>query len=311
MLKSAFGVFWGPRPELMRWAYTAIVRPAFIFGSFVWAKQSYTDKFKNTFRTLQRLATLTMSPVRKSTPSRGLEVITHLMPLELFMEGENIKALLRLEGRLACTWSGQGKSKTIRQTGHIKWANNLRNDLGITTAPRDTIPSEVSFKRNYKVEKISTSQGRNTHSKGLRVYTDGSKMEAPHTDTDLVLLGDKDDKDHDKMPTGAGFVILNKSPDLPIVPMNGIGMIDELSIEEEESQFTKEALLEGHTHLGKLATVFQAEITAITLACKAIGDMDLSLIQDGTDVNDITIYTDSQAAFFFLKASPLQGRLAR
>jgi retron-type reverse transcriptase len=40
MLKSAFGVFWGPRPELMRWAYTAIVRPAFTFGSFVWAKQS-------------------------------------------------------------------------------------------------------------------------------------------------------------------------------------------------------------------------------------------------------------------------------
>ena len=42
--KSAIGQLWGPKPSLMRWAYTGIVRPMLIYGNLIWATRQKNSK---------------------------------------------------------------------------------------------------------------------------------------------------------------------------------------------------------------------------------------------------------------------------
>ena len=45
-LKGSMGKLWGPNPYLTRWAYLCVVRPAFVFGHFVWGHKVNTKTLK-------------------------------------------------------------------------------------------------------------------------------------------------------------------------------------------------------------------------------------------------------------------------
>ncbi len=94
-MKSALGVTWGPKPHLMRWIYTGIVRPAITYGSIVWA---HALRFKHHRQKLKRINALLlrmMGPKRKSTPIAGMEMIAYTPPLDLYAMGEAVKGYIR------------------------------------------------------------------------------------------------------------------------------------------------------------------------------------------------------------------------
>jgi hypothetical protein len=74
------GKFWGPSPKLTHWVYTGIVRPAFTYGSFVWANKTTTNFFKDSAQKLQRLALISLAPIRLHSPTIGLEIVTNTPP---------------------------------------------------------------------------------------------------------------------------------------------------------------------------------------------------------------------------------------
>ena len=69
-----------------------------------------------------------MLPMRRSTPSNGLEVILDLPPLDLKVEERALKTMLRVLPVIPSKWDGLGRNKEI---GHLKWGANELKKMGI------------------------------------------------------------------------------------------------------------------------------------------------------------------------------------
>ena len=84
-IMNALNKTWGPKPTLVRWIFTAIVRPRISYACMIW---SHTINYKTKLRKLQqinRLVSMIMAPARRSTPTRALELINNLMPLDIYL----------------------------------------------------------------------------------------------------------------------------------------------------------------------------------------------------------------------------------
>jgi len=85
----------GPSPELMRWAYTAVVRPVLTYASVNWGHEIQNLTIRRKLQSLDRLAMLSFAKVHRSTPTQGLEIIYDITPLEIFIEYNAVKSYIR------------------------------------------------------------------------------------------------------------------------------------------------------------------------------------------------------------------------
>ena len=92
----AISIKFGPNPILMRRAYTTIVIPALSFGCHIFGDKCLQETTKKSLSTLNRLASLLIAPVAPSSPTKGLEVIYNLMPLEILMEKRASEIMARI-----------------------------------------------------------------------------------------------------------------------------------------------------------------------------------------------------------------------
>ena len=97
--RASLGKLWGPTPKMMLWLYKAVIRPMHSYGSILWTK-AVVKHLKPKLRTLQRLALLNLGHFRNGTPMAGLEVITDLMPIDLFIEKEALNTYCKLKPKL-------------------------------------------------------------------------------------------------------------------------------------------------------------------------------------------------------------------
>ena len=98
-LNSAVGKKWGFSPKVAHWVYTSMARPCVLYASFVWAF-NVNIHIRNLLNRLQRLALTLISPVVRSTPTKGMEILLNIMPLVLFAEKEALKMRLRLRSEV-------------------------------------------------------------------------------------------------------------------------------------------------------------------------------------------------------------------
>ena len=68
----------GPKPNMMKWAYTGIVRPTLSYAALVWAHEIGSKRIKDQLKRLDRLAMLAFAQTKPSTPTEGLSVIYDL-----------------------------------------------------------------------------------------------------------------------------------------------------------------------------------------------------------------------------------------
>ena len=104
ILSNVFRNSWGPNPKAARWAFTGIVRPALSYGSVVWANKAQSQHMKDKLKKLQRLALLSIAPVRKSTPTAALEILYDVVPLHLFVKEQALKTFVLLSKLRAATF---------------------------------------------------------------------------------------------------------------------------------------------------------------------------------------------------------------
>ena len=95
-LASIMRQHWGPWPKLMRWAFTSLVRPILDYAAFVWAHETDHEDKRNKLRKLNRLAISTCTHFPRSVPTRGAEMITDIMPLQLHLVKMAILTMARL-----------------------------------------------------------------------------------------------------------------------------------------------------------------------------------------------------------------------
>ena len=93
---------WGPSPKMLMWAYKSLVVPSLAYGALVWGHSPLNATTLKNHGQLNRLAAIMTSPVRKSTPTAGLE----LKSLDLVFR--DARLLDSLRGNPRTRWEGIG-----------------------------------------------------------------------------------------------------------------------------------------------------------------------------------------------------------
>ena len=126
-LRTATGVIWGPSPKVMVWVYRTIIIPALTYGSMVWGHTKFPLAIKNKLARLNRLASSSLAPIRRSTPTQGLQVILGLKPLEVIIQETGLSSYRRWNPILK--WPGKGRSDNA--VGHILAWVRMAEPIGL------------------------------------------------------------------------------------------------------------------------------------------------------------------------------------
>ena len=90
---------WGLSPQTTRWLYTAMVRPMMSYGALVWSAR-LSQAAKAELLKVQRLSLMMITGASRSTPTATLEVICHIMPLDLHLQKVASSTFLRIQNQL-------------------------------------------------------------------------------------------------------------------------------------------------------------------------------------------------------------------
>ena len=169
--------YWGPRPKLMRWAYTGIVRPVVSYAAMAWGHTSETDDIITPLRRLNRLALNTIVKVPRSTPTRTMELVLDVLPLHLFIFKEGLSTYLRIMKPSSLTWVGVYTNLTY-SIGHRRFWEYQAEDFGLRNSDGETdqcyVPSPT---RQFVLDTESfVDMASRQQQVECNVYTDGSKL---------------------------------------------------------------------------------------------------------------------------------------
>lgn len=180
----------GIKPELARWLFCGIIRPKIAYASMTWAHTVNTQKEKEIFEKINRLAMYTFNPVRKTIATNSLEVIYDIMPLDIHLKYTAICTHRRLQHTLTNLWTGTNPKGT--KVSHLQYWSNLINQFEIQYPDTDkcnlinwTKNFNINIPQDHKTDSFKNSLIQSQYT----VYTDGSKT---------------------KTGTGAGYVIYLK-----------------------------------------------------------------------------------------------------
>ena len=142
-LTTALGVLWGPRPELMDWAFKAVVVPALTYASLVWGHVDLAP-FLDKLKKVNRLAMVRLAPMRAKTPTASLELLTDNPGLDLEIKRRGILAYNRIIRDVNRKWDGLG---TRGRKGHLRTWGDFISKEGIRLSPEDRTVKFYNWKR--------------------------------------------------------------------------------------------------------------------------------------------------------------------
>ena len=162
-LANSMGKVWGLSPKWMRWAYTGIVRPALTYGAVVWANGCLVNykqpdgtpatRMKKTlqrqFERVNRLALLQLGHFRRSTPTGGLEVVSYVMPLDIYIMETALLAFLRT--RATRDWWEWLEMNRPPAKSHQKVYLDLLTAMSLDQLPIDKVPDTRLTQTGYQV----------------------------------------------------------------------------------------------------------------------------------------------------------------
>ena len=219
-LASITSAYWGPKPKLMRWAYTGIVRPTFSYAALSWGLAVEAEDLEKVCRRLNRLAMNTMVKVPRSTPTRALEIILDIHPLHLHVMKEGLSTYIRLKPAIRLLWSGVYTNLT-HSVSHLRYWDWVAEDQGVYSYGEEVDDCCVMRPTNhFTLDTSSFVDMENSQQKlDCNVYTDGSKM------NDLV---------------GAGVYILRKEE---VLATHKVRLPDECTVYQAELMAIKQAAI--------------------------------------------------------------------
>jgi len=114
-----------------------------------------------------------IAPVWRSSPTRGLEIIYDLPPIDLVIRETALNTHLRIRKDMKITWDGLGRTT---KKGHIRMWDDSLAELGLTVgAP---FKPYKQWDRNFSVPKFENTEHNDCESGSIwYVYTDGSKAD--------------------------------------------------------------------------------------------------------------------------------------
>ena len=177
--RMLLGRHWGLTPKVMKWLYTAVIRPIITYGSTVWVQKASEKIVIEKLNKLQRKACLMITNASSSTPTAGMEAVLSMRPLHIHLKETAIASLQRMVRQ--GTWTAQiGET----ELGHAKTLMKLSREIPELCMPTDRLKFKCNSKRLFEVEIADRESVKREHGKPLpndqntiHVFTDGSKTE--------------------------------------------------------------------------------------------------------------------------------------
>lgn len=168
--------YWGPRPKLLRWAFTGIVRPMVSYAAMVWAHQTENENAIDRLCNLTRTAINTIVKVPRSTPTQGLELILDILPLHLHVRQEGVSAYARLQPNLLA-WEGVFTNLT-NSVSHLRYWSYMAQDAHLQDFHTETDTCNVLRPTaRFHLDTTSFVDMESCQEPlDCNVYTDGSKI---------------------------------------------------------------------------------------------------------------------------------------
>ncbi|XP_055858922.1 retrovirus-related Pol polyprotein from type-1 retrotransposable element R1 isoform X1 [Episyrphus balteatus] len=166
---KTFGKKWGLKSKMILWTYTAVVRPILTYGAIVWWPALNKAYNINKLKKIQRTASVGTTGALRSCPTEALNVLLHLLPIDLHIKYQVSCSVLRLKE------TGSWKAKSF---GHSDTTNLIPSDMLLT--PTDYCTPILNTVMNCKVSFPSRSdweEGIVTRGFDTCIFTDGSKMD--------------------------------------------------------------------------------------------------------------------------------------
>ena len=136
-----------------------MVSPVLTYGSMIWGHAVNTKTCKDKLRRLNRLACNTIAGVRRSNPTRALEIIYDLPPLHLVIMRSGLRSYVRLQGQLERRRSAN-ISTQLKKNSHLHYWDKLASEANIELTNSDTISESIRTKK-YKVNLEVLTERRN------------------------------------------------------------------------------------------------------------------------------------------------------
>ena len=170
--------YWGPKPKLLKWAYTGMARPIVSYAAMIWGSKAEEENVSDALRQINRAAMNTIVRVPRSTPTRAMELILDIYPLHLHIIKEGMASALRLKAQTPLHW--EGISHIYPEiVSHLRFWEYMSQDLGVTTVDLDSdLCCTLAPTRQFILDldsfvNMADCQGQ----VAFNVYTDGSKLE--------------------------------------------------------------------------------------------------------------------------------------
>ena len=176
-LRNSMGKVWGTNPALTRWLYRGVVRPALTYGAIVWAKVCSREWAINALRKVNRLALLFFGYFRRSTPTAGLEVLLHVMPLHIHVQYEACLAINRTATDREQT--GLVRSNLDATKNHRNYGLGIIRSLDLPIVKSDRISVTYIWDKKYTLDRYSFLSGQpyQDSKNSITIYTDGSGID--------------------------------------------------------------------------------------------------------------------------------------
>lgn len=166
--KRIVGAKWGLTPKIVHWLYTAVVRPIMTYGVLVWWPTLKKKTMVKRMESIQRAASLCISGALRTTPTAALNVILHLLPIDVYSKQLAARSALRLRESSQLATNRRGHSKILSEFPFVPQTTDFRNstELHINKSFTITFPTREDWDNGI-------IDSRN----GISIYTDGSKLD--------------------------------------------------------------------------------------------------------------------------------------
>ena len=135
--RQIVGKTWGIKPSMVKWIYTAMIRPIMSYACVSWAGGLNKKYLVRKLTKVQRLACLMISSAFPGTPTGALEIFLNITPIEEFLLAEAVRGSYRIT--VSGLWHVNPIGSFGKTKSHVDVCNEARKFLPLMQMPADRI----------------------------------------------------------------------------------------------------------------------------------------------------------------------------
>ena len=186
-VRNASGKAWGMSPKFGRWTYQAIILAGLKHGHLVWHQSLEKKHIADRFQSIQRQALMMLGLMRKSTPTAGLEQITYVKPIKLFLRQESLLAYYRTQEHIKIIPEIMDNPPSKTHIGHRAYIRQYEKAISFQRPNTDDMKIDYQWEKHYKIDTDSFIDGKPDDIAEINIYTDGSKIQDGHAGSGYVI----------------------------------------------------------------------------------------------------------------------------